>query len=95
MTGHSPVSLAAKAKTSALCANIGRRIRSARKQKGLTQDALAEAAGVSTKHLSSVENGKEPNLSIGYLMTICLVLGVEFGDLLYEDGRSSCCKSPN
>jgi len=37
---------------------IGNRIRGERKKRQLTQERLAEAVGVSTKHLGNIENGK-------------------------------------
>ena len=38
--------------------SLGSRIKTARKQKGLTQEQLAEHADLSTTHISNIENGK-------------------------------------
>lgn len=38
-------------------AQIGKRIQSIRKQRGLTQEKLAEALGISTNHMSALERG--------------------------------------
>jgi len=64
--------------------DIGRNIRVARKQSGLTQELLAENADINPKHLSAVENGKSENLSIGYIVAIAMALGVDYTDLLTQ-----------
>jgi len=38
--------------------SLGSRIKEARKQKGLTQEQLAERTDLSTTHISNIENGK-------------------------------------
>lgn len=45
-------------KESELNNTFGARLRSLRKAKGLTQQALAEKAGIDDKHLCRIENGK-------------------------------------
>jgi len=57
--------------------DIGLQVRSARKNKEMTQEQQAEWADVSAKHLSAIENGKEKNISIGYLISIGSVLDIE------------------
>ena len=42
-----------------LCKNAGLRIRSMRKTRGFTRDALAEKAGISSKFLYEIEQGKK------------------------------------
>ena len=42
-----------------LCKNAGIRIRSIRKTRGFTRDALAEKAGISSKFLYEIEQGKK------------------------------------
>ena len=43
---------------------LGQRIRDARKQKGLTQEDLAEKAGIGTMYLGEIERGKKmPSLN--------------------------------
>lgn len=37
---------------------IGKRIKSVRKAKGLTQEQLAERCGCTSTHISNIENGK-------------------------------------
>ena len=44
--------------------NLGKTIKTARKQKGLTQSQFAEACDITQAYLSQIENNnKEPNLS--------------------------------
>lgn len=42
-----------------LCKAAGERIRSIRKTRGMTRDALAEKSGISTKFLYEIERGKK------------------------------------
>lgn len=42
-----------------LCKEAGGRIRSIRKSRGMTRDALAEKAGISSKFLYEIEQGKK------------------------------------
>ena len=61
--------------------NIGERIRSLRKEKGLTQDALAAQLHVTRQTVSNYENGKsEPDLDT--LMHIAEVLETDVNGLL-------------
>lgn len=60
---------------------IGARIRSLRKASGLSQQALAERAGVSYKYLGEIERG-QVNLSVEILMKIAEALHVKAGEIL-------------
>ena len=56
---------------------IGFRIRSARKEVGLTQEALAEKLDVTVGYISQIERGiTKPNLEM--IASIASVLGMEF-----------------
>ena len=60
---------------------IGRRVRKLREERHLTQEALAEAAGVSVPYVSHIERGiKKP--SLGTLLRLSAVLGVTVDTLL-------------
>lgn len=63
---------------------IGQNVRRYRQAQKLTQEALAEAANLSEKHLSAVENGRLDNVSIGYLIDIAEALGIDYKKLLQE-----------
>ncbi len=60
---------------------MGRRINSARSSQRMTQQQLADAAGLDRAYISLVEHGKQ-NLSIGAVLKIANALGVPMGDLL-------------
>lgn len=57
-------------------ADIGKAIRSRRKELGYTQAFLASYAGVSTSFLSDLENGKE-TVQINKLMEVLSLLGMD------------------
>lgn len=59
---------------------IGIRIAELRKQKGLTQEALAGIMEVSPKYLSSIERGKE-NPTLNMLINIADSLEVDLGHI--------------
>ena len=61
---------------------LGRSIRDARKQKGMTQDCLSETAGVSAKYLSQVEQG-HGNVTVLFLLRLSRALGLDMGALFY------------
>lgn len=63
---------------------IGQRIRKIRKAHGLSQDALAERAGISTTHLSHIETGNT-KLSLPVFVDLAAALEVRTDDLLYEN----------
>lgn len=53
----------------------------ARAQAGLSQEALAERANISTRHVSYLENGKrQPTLTV--LLAVSIGLGVPMSELL-------------
>ena len=56
-------------------ATISRRIREVRISKGLTQEYLANSAGVNPSHISNIENGKV-KISLSTLVNICNAMGV-------------------
>lgn len=59
---------------------IGSRLRSRRVEAGLTQSALADAAGVSPRFLVQLEKG-EGNISVQRLSGVCSALNITFEDL--------------
>ena len=64
---------------------IGQRVAKARKDRGWTQEALAEAVGIEPVSLSRLETGDRA-LSLSTLARIAEVVGVGLGDLL-DTGR--------
>ena len=73
-----------EAEVKRLVALVGANIRAYRKDANMTQEKLSELAEVNEKHLSAIENGREGNLSIGYIVSVALALGVSFSDLVKE-----------
>jgi len=59
---------------------IGNRIGELRKQKGLTQEKLAEKMGVSPKYLSSIERGKE-NPTLDMIINLAQSMNIEIAEL--------------
>jgi y4mF family transcriptional regulator len=64
-----------------LLARVGQNVRAARTAKGLTQEALAEAADVSQQYVSDLERGR-CNATLTQLQKIADALGIQPGDLL-------------
>ena len=60
---------------------IGKRIQARRKEKRITQEKLAEKAGISVVYLSKIENGRVyPTLET--LSNICTELDIELAEIL-------------
>ena len=60
---------------------LGAAIRAARKEKGLSQEALAELADIDRSYMGGIERG-EHNLAIMNLLKIANALGVKASTLL-------------
>ena len=63
---------------------VGRRIRAWRTQRGLTQQQLAEALGVSESYIQHVEQGAR-SLRVDKLLELAAALGVPARDLLADE----------
>lgn len=68
--------------------SIGKRIKIARISKDVSQEKLAESAGISTVHLSNIENGHS-RLSIKTLINIINTLEITADDVLAENISSN------
>jgi transcriptional regulator with XRE-family HTH domain len=66
---------------------LGRRIAELRREKGLTQEALAEAMGVSRNHVADIELGMR-NTGVWSLLLACRAFSVSPG-VLFEDFTSN------
>jgi XRE family transcriptional regulator, aerobic/anaerobic benzoate catabolism transcriptional regulator len=62
-------------------ANLGRRVRQARVERGMARTALSRAADVSERYLAQLESG-EGNASVVLLRRIAIALGMRITDLL-------------
>ena len=56
----------------------------ARKEKGLSQDALAAAVGVSRQTINAIEKG-DYNPTIRLCISICRVLELTLNDLFWDE----------
>ncbi len=63
---------------------LGRQLRERRKLQGLSQERLAELAGLSTRYLSQIESGRG-NLSILRLLELTRALGVPLHETVRPD----------
>lgn len=61
---------------------LGQRIRAAREERGLTQRAAAEAAGIATDMISRLENGRYTSPGLRTLLRIADGLGTSIASLL-------------
>ncbi len=64
-----------------LLRRVGERIRKARTEKGLSQEALADLAGLDRSYMSGIERGVR-NTSILKLAAVARALGVPMRDLM-------------
>lgn len=79
---------------SSIAKRFGKRLRSLRRKKGFTQERLAEAAGLSGKHIGEIERG-EVNLTIQALEQIAKAVGLEVHEALrcdHEEDPEMLCK---
>ncbi len=63
---------------------LGERVRKERKKHRITQEELAESAGISSQYLSEVENGKKP-VSLTVLVEITKTLRYSLDELIFGD----------
>jgi transcriptional regulator with XRE-family HTH domain len=71
---------------------LGKRLRIAREQRGMTQKQAAQAAGIATDMISRLENGRYQSPGLRTLVRIAAGLGATVTDLLPEastDAQSS------
>ena len=60
---------------------FGKRLRTTRQRKGISQERLAEVAGLHRTYVSSVERGKR-NISLMNIERLATALGVAMSDLM-------------
>jgi len=71
---------------------IGERIRALRRQRGITQEALAEAVGVSRSAVAQWETGRAGQVT-GNLTRVAEILGVAAATLLGETAHHAAPRS--
>lgn len=62
---------------------VGKRVRAARKKAGLTQEHLAELLGISSTHMSNIENN-HANFGVESIVKIANTLKVSLDDLFCD-----------
>ena len=67
--------------------DVSKRIIALREQCGLTQNGLAEKAGVSQTHLRRVELG-QADITIGHLQLLCDAMSISIQDFFKEEPES-------
>lgn len=67
--------------------HLGDRIKLLRKQRGLSQEEVAEAAGIDSKSLSRIESNRF-NPALDTLQSLAVALGVEMQDFFAGDPAS-------
>lgn len=60
---------------------FGRRVRELRKSKGISQERLAEMAGIDRSYMGNIERG-EKNITLKKAYEVCDALDVEIQDLV-------------
>ncbi|WP_082235938.1 helix-turn-helix domain-containing protein [Halobacillus massiliensis] len=65
---------------------IGERIKTIRKDRGLSINKFAKQAGVSKSYVSNIERGVQENPSLGVLDKMASTLNVSIQDLLSGEG---------
>lgn len=63
--------------------DLGRTISRLRKEKGYSQEAFANEAGIDRRYMSDIENGKR-NISIDILERVCNKLGIRISEFFIE-----------
>ena len=67
--------------------DVSKRLISLRERCGLTQNGLAERAGVSQTHLRRVELG-QADITIGHLQLLCDAMSISIQDFFTEESIS-------
>jgi transcriptional regulator with XRE-family HTH domain len=62
--------------------SMGRMLRETREAKGLTQEQIAQKAGVTEAYISMLESGARKNPSLAMLKRLAKILGVPLPELL-------------
>ncbi len=58
-------------------------LRVVRKNRGLTQEELAEKAGIKYKHYQSIESGRKPDVRLSTILKLAKGLGLEPWELFH------------
>jgi len=62
---------------------LGRAVRVVRKTRGLSQEALADVAGIDRSHMGKIERG-ERNVTFLNIVRICIALDISVAQLVSD-----------
>jgi len=71
-----------------ICEVVGKRLRELRKLKGLSQEKMAEQAGINAKYYSEIERGKR-NITLKVMEKIADNLGITIAELFRFPGQET------
>ncbi len=66
---------------------VSKNIKKIRKEKGLTQEQLANKMQYSTQFISNIESKNHQTFSLGTLWRLSLVLSIDIKDLFTEEDK--------
>lgn len=66
---------------------VSKNIKKIRKEKGLTQEQLANKMRYSTQFISNIESKNHQTFSLGTLWRLSLVLNIDIKDLFTEENK--------
>ncbi len=72
----------------------GQQVAKRRKELALSQEELAEKAGMSRAYISLIERGEVSNLSTNILDKLAIALGISFGQLIGQPEQSDLLIPP-
>lgn len=84
-TAGSVARVAGHKDTSGQLKRLGEAVRAARRARGLSQEALADASGIDRSHMGKIERG-ERNVTLLNVLRIAAALNGSAADLLREAG---------
>ena len=70
--------------------SLGNKVRRRRYELGLTQEEVSQRTGLSTGHISDIENGNRKQIQSKTIMKLAKGLGMTLEDLLTDEGASCC-----
>lgn len=64
---------------------VSKNIKRIRKEKGITQQQLAEMISYSTQFISNIESRNHQTFSLGTIWRVAIVLNIDIKELFYEE----------
>ena len=64
---------------------MGFRLKEVREEKGMSQEELEKASGISRQTISSIKNGKTTSVMSGTLVALARALGTTVDKIFFDD----------